>query len=108
MARVKEAYLIQVHYAQAQGIEVGPAPYHVSPMVGEMHIPRHAESPRENGTHDIRTSRYCPGHSFSDLSVVAWLISFEAHVFTLLKYSYGHVALLTSYNSPPPISCLDT
>ena len=37
---------------------------------------------------------------------VAWLITFEAHVFTPLKYSYGHVALFTSYNSPLPISSL--
>ena len=44
MARVEEAYLAQVHYAQAGGMEVGPAPYRISPTVGEMCIPRHAES----------------------------------------------------------------
>ena len=105
MAQVEEAYFIQVHYAQARGIEVGPAPYHISPMVGEMRIPRHTKSPPENGAHK---KGHCPGHFFSDLSVVAWLISSEAHIFTPLKYSYGHVALFTSYNSPPPISGLVT
>ena len=52
MARAEEAYLIQVHYTQARGIEVGPAPYRISPMVRETRIPRHAESPLENGVHE--------------------------------------------------------
>ena len=52
MAREEEVYLVQVYYAQAGGAEVRPAPYHVSPTVSEMCIPRHAESPPENGTHE--------------------------------------------------------
>ena len=49
---MEEAHLIQVHYAQARGIEVGPALYHVSPTVRETHITRCAESPPEYGAHE--------------------------------------------------------
>ena len=52
MAQAEEVYLIQVYNAHAGCMEIRPIAYHVSPMVGETRISRHAESPPENGAHE--------------------------------------------------------